>query len=80
MLVQKRNRISGPLSDAPLDPALRLPAFVPTYYPNAAAIDGAEMITLKPGEVRDGVDIRVLRSPSFCLDATVVGASGQLPF
>jgi len=80
VLVQKRNRISGPLSDAPLDPALRLPAFVPTYYPNAAAIDGAEMITLKPGEVRDGVDIRVLRSPSFCLDATVVGASGQLPF
>jgi hypothetical protein len=80
VLVQKRNRIAGPHSDAPLDPALRLPAFVPTYYPNAAAIDGAEMITLKPGELREGLDIRVLRSPSFCLDAVLEGASGQVPF
>ena len=80
VLVQKRNRISGAQSDAPLDPSLRLPAFVPTYYPNAGTVDAAEMITLKPGEVREGVDIRVLRSPSFCLDATLEGGSGQLPY
>src|SRR5262249_9426676 len=53
---------------------------VPTYHPNAAGVEGAEVVTLRPAEQRDGVDIRVLRSPSFCVDAVLVGASARTRF
>jgi len=80
VMAQRRNRSLPALSEAPLDPALRLPAFVPTFSPNAASVDGAEMITLRPAEVREGVDIRVVRAPSFCLDAVIEGISGPQRF
>jgi hypothetical protein len=50
-------------------------AVVPTYYPNARSIDGAEPVVLRPGERRDGVDIRLTRSPAFCLEGLLEGIS-----
>ncbi|MCX6632042.1 MAG: carboxypeptidase-like regulatory domain-containing protein [Candidatus Solibacter sp.] len=76
VLAQRRYRGLPPISDSPLDPELRLPAVVPTYYPNARSMDGAELQVLRPGEQREGVDIRLTRSAAFCLDGVLEGASG----
>jgi Carboxypeptidase regulatory-like domain len=64
------------LSDSPLGPELRLPAVVPTYYPNARSVDGAEAVVLRPGEQRESVDIRLTRSAAFCLEGVLEGSGG----
>src|SRR5215467_3137185 len=64
------------ISDAPQDPKLRRPAVVPTFYPDANGIEGGQPLVLGPGELREGVDIRMTRSQSFCLDGVVEGANG----
>lgn len=64
----------NPVSAAPADPKLRKPAYRPTYYPNTDARDQATMVTLRSGEKRERVDIQILRSPSYCIDATLFEA------
>jgi len=76
VMAQRAWRTLPPISDSPLDPALRLPAVVPTYFPNARSIDGAEAVVLRPVERREGVDIRLTRSPAFCLEGVLEGNSG----
>jgi hypothetical protein len=76
VVVSRQWRSLPAISDSPLDPALRLPAVVPTYYPNARSIDGAEPVVLRPGERREGVDIRLTRSAAFCVDAMLEGNGG----
>jgi hypothetical protein len=76
VMAQRAWRRLPAISDSPLDPALRLPAVVPTYYPNARSIDGAEALVLRPGEQREGVDIRLTRSAAFCLDGVLEGGAG----
>jgi hypothetical protein len=44
----------------------------PTYYPGAAAIEGAQVLTLRDNERRESVDIRMARSPNLCIE-------GELP-
>ncbi len=68
-------RLSIALSDAPTDPRLRRPAPVPTYYPGATDPAGAELITLHSGEHRDGVNLRVRRAPSYCVEGQVPPAA-----
>jgi hypothetical protein len=82
VLAAKRVRTLPAISDEPANPEARLPAIVPTYYPNARSIDGAELLVLRPGELREGVDIRLARSASFCIDAKFEGTPGPkgLPF
>ena len=53
---------------------------VPTYYPSSPSIEGAEPVVLRPGEVREGMDIRMARSPSFCIDGMVEAGGGPAPF
>ena len=76
VMAQRRWRTLPAISDSPLDAALRLPAVLPTYYPNARSIDGAEAVVLRPGEQREGVDIRLTRSAAFCLDGVLEGNRG----
>jgi hypothetical protein len=76
VMASRKYRVLPALSDSPLDPELRLPAVVPTYYPNARSIDGAEAVVLRPGEQREGVDIRLTRSAAFCVDGVLDGNSG----
>ncbi|HUG82672.1 MAG TPA: carboxypeptidase-like regulatory domain-containing protein [Bryobacterales bacterium] len=65
------NRKMEPISDAPVDPKLRRPAMVPTYYPIAPTAEEATVLTLGTGEQMEGVDIRMARLPSFCLEAQI---------
>ena len=75
VLAQRGWRNLPAISDAPAEPRLRRPAVVPTFYPNSRSMDGAEALVLRSGEQREGADIRLVRSPSFCIEALVDGAS-----
>ena len=52
----------------------------PSYYPNVRDVGAAQTVTLMPGEVRTGVDIRVNPAPGYCIAGAVdrVGAAQDL--
>jgi len=66
----------GPISEAPANPKLRKRAVVPTYYPGTAALEGAQALILSPSEKREGVDLRVLRTASYCIEGTLQSGGG----
>jgi hypothetical protein len=76
LMAERRDRKLKAISDAPVDPKLRKPAVVSTYYPGASTIEGAQPITLRVSERRDGVDLKILRSPSYCVEGVLAGPSG----
>ena len=59
------------VSDVPADPEMRRAVPIPTYYPRSPSLDGAERLVLRSGEVREDVDIRVLSSPSYCMEGVL---------
>ena len=70
-----------PISTVPADLKLRRPVARPTYYPDSPSIAGAESMVLRPGETREGIDIRMARGPSYCIEGVVdagAGASFQI--
>ena len=62
-------------SDAPTDPRLRRPAIVPTYFPTVNDQGGAMAVILRPGEHREGINVRALRAPSYCIEAQIPGSN-----
>jgi Carboxypeptidase regulatory-like domain len=60
-----------PLSNAPRDRELRRHVIPLTWYPDTPSVEAAEAFLLHPGEHREGMDIRVIRSPSYCVDGTL---------
>jgi hypothetical protein len=77
LMAVKPPRLSSAVSDAPTNPKLRKAAFVPTYYPNVDQPEGASPIILRGGERREGVDIRLLRAQSYCIEGSVGGGGGN---
>jgi hypothetical protein len=63
-------------SNAPLNPLLRRRAIVPTFYPNSPNPEGGDRIVLSPGEKREGVDIEVRKSPSYCVEGITASLAG----
>lgn len=59
------------VSDVPADPEMRRAVPITTYYPRSPSLDGAERLVLHSGEVREDVDIRVLASPSYCMEGVL---------
>jgi hypothetical protein len=57
-----------PVSDEPEDPASRKDIPAPTYFPNADSPDRAIPVQLDSNDTRDHIDIRLLRSPSYCVE------------
>ncbi len=60
-------------SEAPLNPKLRRRVPMRTWYPNSPSRDGAQPITVRSGEHREGLDMQVRKSPSYCIDGTLEG-------
>ena len=68
IMAQKRTLQLPAIAEDPADPKFRRQAFAPTFYPNSTAMDGGMPVTLRSRERREGVDIRVQRTPSFCVE------------
>ena len=77
LLMAAKRTLSLGFSEAPTDPKLRKQAFVPTYYPNVAEPEGAAPIALRAGERHEGVDIRLLRTPAYCIAGVLDGGTAQ---
>ena len=76
LMAEKRaNRLTA-RSEVPLDPKLRRRAPVRTFYPNAPDMEGGSFLTLRPGEIREGVDIELQKAQSYCMEGTASGANG----
>jgi hypothetical protein len=71
------NQVRVATSDVPEDPALRRPIFAPTFYPNAIVVGGSQRVRLRAGEEREGVDIRMVTTPSYCISGTAAGAASS---
>lgn len=82
VLAETRKQYKSAISDAPPTPALRIPAYRATYYPSAESVQSATAIRLHSSERRENVDIRILRSPSYCVDAVLMatGTPASLNF
>ena len=76
VMAQKRTFRIDAISDAPADPKLRKPAYATTFYPGTPTVEGAQSLTLRAGEDRDGLDLRLLRTPAYCIEGVVHGARG----
>jgi hypothetical protein len=66
----------SPRSEAPLDPKLRRRVPMRTFFPNSPDREGGSPIVLRPGERREGVDIEVKKSASYCVEGTASGIAG----
>jgi len=71
VLARPRAMQLSAVSDVPADPEMRRAVPIPTYYPRSPSLDGAERLALRSGEVREDVDIRVLSSPSYCMEGVL---------
>lgn len=67
------------ISDAPADPKLRKRIPVPTYYGDTDSTEGAQAVALRSGERREGVDIRMLGAPSYCIEGVLEGGTASMP-
>ncbi len=65
------------ISDAPADPKLRKRASVPTFYPDSISPEGGQLLILRSGEERPGVDFQLHRSSSYCLEGVLQGSGGS---
>ena len=76
LMVEKQERTLPAHSEVPLDPKLRKRVPVRTWYPNSPFKDSAQTSILRPGEKREGVDIELKKSPSYCVEGTAAGPMG----
>jgi hypothetical protein len=79
VMVHKRDLKLEPVSSSPANPKLRRPAWVPTYFPGTPSVDGAQSLTLTPGERRQGINIQMLRGSSYCIEGIVQAPLGGGP-
>ena len=66
-------RIAG-ISDVPEDSKERQEVLADTYYPNSPFLGGAQPLTLRPGQILN-LDIRMVKSPGYCVDGVMVAAT-----
>jgi hypothetical protein len=76
VLAEKRTLKLDAVSGAPAEARLRRQAMVPTYYPGSKFVEGAQPFTLRVGERREGADIQMLRSPSYCVEGILENGGG----
>jgi len=75
IMTQKRVQKLAAISEEPADIKLRRRAVASTFYPNSLSAEGGAPITLRSGERREGVDIRVQRTPSYCVEGATAPAA-----
>lgn len=76
VMAEKRSVRLPARSDVPLNPKLRRRAVMRTFYPSSPDKEGGVFLTLRPRENREGADIELKKSQSYCIDGVLSGASG----
>ncbi len=56
------------------DPKQRKKVFAPSYYPNSTSIEGAALVSVRPGTHLEGMDIRAAYVPGYCVSGTLTSA------
>jgi protocatechuate 3,4-dioxygenase beta subunit len=54
-------------------------AYAPVYYPGSASADGAQTISLDPGQERSGIDFRLMLVPTTRISGLVTTTTGASP-
>lgn len=76
IMAERRVRKLEAISSVPADPRLRKRVPAPTYYPDSTSLDGGQAVTLRAGERREGMDIRMTRSASYCVEGVLEANGG----
>lgn len=66
---------SEPYANDPADPARRRPINAATFYPAATDAGAAQTVTFSEGEQRDGLNITMARTASYCVADKVLPQS-----
>jgi hypothetical protein len=56
------------ISNSPDDPRMRKRVAEASFYPGVPDIEAASVITLRPGEMREAMNITVVKGSSFCIE------------
>ena len=73
LFAMKRSMRLPAISDAPDDPKLRRPVPAAMYYPGSPNPEGGELLILRAGESREGVDIKMRKAGSYCIEGVLSG-------
>jgi len=68
VLVEERPGKVPAHSDVPLNPKLRRRIPERTWYPGTDQKESAMVVVIRAGEHREGIDIEVRKSPSYCIE------------
>jgi hypothetical protein len=63
----RRQNLLPAHAETPLNPQMRRRTPMRTWYLSSPDREGAASITLRPGEIREGINIEVKKSPSYCM-------------
>ncbi|MEO8098650.1 MAG: carboxypeptidase regulatory-like domain-containing protein [Acidobacteriota bacterium] len=61
------------------NPDQRRPILAGTFYPQAVDPSGAQSLTLNEGERREGMDIRMVQTKSYCAQGALIPAQTNIP-
>jgi hypothetical protein len=67
-------RVAEATGNAAANVSARLPVLASTFYPSSLEPSGGQSISLTNGEIRERLDIRLVRAPSLCAEGQVVPA------
>ncbi|MGB9458728.1 MAG: hypothetical protein WCB12_21955 [Bryobacteraceae bacterium] len=79
ILVKRPLAVRAPAAEGSASDGKPQRVLVPTYYPNSPDAQGAQALTVTPGENREGVDVAVASAASYCIDGRLDVAGGVPP-
>jgi len=59
------------VSKVPANPKLRKKVFQPEYYGGSDRPEGAQVVMVRPGERKEGVDFKLRRTAAWCIDGVI---------
>jgi hypothetical protein len=74
LLAYELRKYKNPISDSPADASTRMKVLAATFYPDSDSISAAVPIVPRSLENRIA-DIRMLKKPAYCLEATLMAGS-----
>jgi hypothetical protein len=76
LMTDYRRQSLPPHAETPLNPKMRRSMPMRTWYLSSPDREGAASITLRPGEIREAVNIEVKKSPSYCMSGVAATPNG----